>query len=144
MPTSRQAPPKLRNRTKRAAAGRQFVDALTTRDFANLAESLEPTATMRALLPRGPVEFRERDEIVAAFQGWFGAATGFEVIDTVIDEVGDRVHASWQFRVHPTPRGAEGWHVVAQHVFLRAGTKVEQLDLLCTGFIPDEPNDSMA
>ncbi|MEY2569774.1 MAG: hypothetical protein QOE63_124 [Acidimicrobiaceae bacterium] len=121
------------------SAGGRLIESLIARDFAEMAECFEEDATMRALLPSGPADFAGAGQIVAAFQRWFGAAKGFEVVETTLEEVGDRVRVSWRLRVHPTPRGAEGWHVVEQQVFLRAGARIESLDLLCTGFMAVQP-----
>jgi hypothetical protein len=116
-----------------------LVDALVNRDFAKMVDCFEPDATMRALLPRGPAQYQGAAQIVEAFRFWFGGARGFEVVDTTVEEVGSRVHLSWQLQVDQTPRGATGWHVIEQHVYVSAGERVSSLDLLCTGFMPNQP-----
>ena len=134
MPASCQLPSGAHNTT---SVGSSLVDALVARDFTRLAGCLDDAATMRALLPSGAAEFAGAEEIAAAFQRWFGAATGFEVVATTVGDVGDRVHVAWRLRVYPTPRGAEGWHVIEQQAFLRGDARIELLDLLCTGFMAE-------
>jgi len=121
----------------RWSVGGQLLEALAGRDFDQLSACFEPGATMRALLPRGSDEFRGADRIVEAFRYWFGAAEGFEVLDGTVGEVGGRLHVSWRLRVHPTPRGDTRWHVIEQQAYAQAGDRIEALDLLCSGFIPD-------
>jgi hypothetical protein len=120
------------------SAGRHLVDALTARDFTRMADCFEPTATMRALLPPGLTECEGPTEIVGKIRGWFGDATEFEVLDGTVGEIGGRLHVSWRFRLHPTPWGDDAWHVIEQHAFLHAGERIEAIDLLCSGFHPDD------
>ena len=91
---------------------------------------------MRALLPSGPVQFEGAPQVVDAFRFWFGDAEEFEVLDRTVSDVGDRLHLSWRLRVRPTPKGAHGWHIIEQQVYLRAGERIVALDLLCSGFMP--------
>lgn len=123
--------------TTRWSVGGLLLEALAARDFARLADCFEPDAEMRALLPRGPVVFRGITEITEAFRLWFGGAEGFEVLDATVGEVSSRLHASWRLRVHPTPRGDDRWHVIEQQVYAHAVERIEALDLLCSGFVPE-------
>ena len=123
--------------TTRWSVAGLLLEALAARDFARMADCFEATATMRALLPRGPAQFEGAAEIVAAFRLWFGDAEGFEVVDATVGDVGTRLHASWRLRVHPTPRGDDRWHVIEQQVYAHAGERISSLDLLCSGFIPE-------
>lgn len=123
--------------TTRWSVAGLLLEAIAARDFARLADCFEPGATMRALLPRGPAEFHGSSEIVSAFQLWFGSAEGFEVLDATVGDVASRLHASWRLRVHPTPAGDDRWHVIEQQAYARAGDRIDSLDLLCSGFMPD-------
>jgi ketosteroid isomerase-like protein len=114
-----------------------LLEAIAARDFTKMARCFEPDATMRALLPRGPAEFHGAAEIVDAFQTWFGGAEGFEVLDATVGDVGLRLHASWRLRVRPTPRGDTRWHLIEQQTFAQAGERINSLDLLCSGFVPE-------
>jgi hypothetical protein len=119
------------------SVGGLLLEALAARDFARMSDCFEPAATMRALLPSGPAVFQGATEIAQNFRSWFGDAEGFEVLDGTVGDVGNRLHVAWRLRVHPTPRGDDGWHVIEQQAYIRAGERIEALDLLCSGFMPD-------
>jgi len=123
--------------TTRWSVGGLLLEAIATRDFARMSDCFEPTATMRALLPRGPVEFRGVDEIVETFRTWLGSAEAFEVLDGTVGDIGDRLHVAWRLRLRPTPWGDDAWHVIQQQAYLRARERIEGVDLLCSGFMPD-------
>jgi SnoaL-like domain len=114
-----------------------LLEAIAARDFTKMARCFEPEATMRALLPSGPADFHGAAEIVSAFRKWFGDAEGFEVLDATVGDVGMRLHASWRLRVRPTPRGDTRWHLIEQQTFAQAGERISSLDLLCSGFVPE-------
>jgi hypothetical protein len=122
----------------RWSVGGLLLEALAARDFTQMADCFEPAATMRALLPRGLTECRGTTQIVDKVQSWFGAAEEFEVLDGTVGEVGGRVHVAWRLRLRPTPSGDEAWHVIEQQAYLRAGERIDAIDLLCSGFQPDE------
>lgn len=119
------------------SVGGLLLEALAARDFARMAACFAPDATMRALVPRGLSECEGAAQIVERIRGWFGGADEFEVLDGTVGEVGGRVHVSWRLRMHPTPWGDDAWHVVEQQAYLHAGTHIEAIDLLCSGFQPD-------
>jgi hypothetical protein len=122
----------------RWSVGGLLLEALAARDFTQMADCFEPAATMRALLPPGLAECHGATQIVDKVQSWFGAAEEFEVLDGTVGEVGGRVHVAWRLRLRPTPRGDERWHVIEQQAYLRAGERIDAIDLLCSGFQPDE------
>lgn len=122
----------------RWSVGGLLLEALAARDFTQMADCFEPAATMRALLPRGLTECQGATQIVNNVQSWFGAAEEFEVLDGTVGEVGGQVHVAWRLRLRPTPWGDEAWHVIEQQAYLRAGERIDAIDLLCSGFQPDE------
>ncbi|MDP3712384.1 MAG: nuclear transport factor 2 family protein [Mycobacteriales bacterium] len=119
------------------SVGGLFLEALAVRDFDRMADCFTPEATMRALIPPGLTECEGAAQIVDNIRCWFGAAEAFEVLDGTVGEVGGRVHVSWRLRLHPTPWGDDSWHVIEQQAYLRAGDRIEAIDLLCSGFQPD-------
>jgi len=121
----------------RGSVGDLLLEALTARNFDVLTTCFDPDAAMRALLPRGPAEMQGATEIVESFRHWFGNAEAFEVLDGTATTVGDRLHVAWRFRLRPTPRGDDGWHIIEQHAYARASDRIDAIDLLCTGFMPD-------
>jgi hypothetical protein len=123
--------------TTRWSVGGLLLEALAARDFAQMCDCFEPSATMRALLPPGPAEFHGAARIVEGFQSWFGGAEEFEVLDGTVGEVGSRLRVAWRLRLRPTPWGDDEWHVIEQQTYVRAGERIDALDLLCSGFMPD-------
>ena len=119
-----------------------LLEALASRDFDRMSDCFEPSATMRALLPRGPADFDGAAKIIESFRLWFGGATGFEVLDGTVGEVGGRLHVAWRLRVHPTPAGDDRWHVIEQQCYLHAGERIAAIDLLCSGFMPEGADGS--
>jgi hypothetical protein len=135
MTISAPAPVELNNpQPIRWSLGGQLLEALAARDFDQMPDCFDPTATMRALLPSGLTEVQGANGIVTRLKSWFGGADEFEVLDGTVGEVGGRLHVAWRLRLHPTPWGDDAWHVIEQQTYLRAGDRIEAIDLLCSGF----------
>ena len=122
----------------RWSVGGVFLEALTTRDYQQMAATLSTDVRFRAMLPPGPMDWNGADEVAAVFTSWFGDAEDFELIDATVGEVGGRLHLSWRLRVRPAPFGiGDGWHVIEQQAYADAAETIDSLDLLCSGFRPD-------
>jgi hypothetical protein len=119
-----------------------FLDALVCRDFARLAATIAPDATMRGLVPRGHLDWDGREEVMGRFVFWFGGTDDIDLLEHGSEEVGGRALLAWRFRLRQE-RFGEQWHVIAQRVFCDVGADglIERIDLLCSGFIP-EPDRS--
>jgi SnoaL-like domain len=117
-----------------------FLSALSARDFGRFAESLAPEAQARMLLPRGPEVHAGREEIARRFEGWFSRASDFEVLDTHRAKVGRRNRLSWRLRMR---RDGQSREVIEQVAFVTTGPDgIAEIDLLCSGFLPDEVGDA--
>jgi hypothetical protein len=113
-----------------------FLAALSLRDFERFADCFSPTAQARMLLPRGPEVRTGRDEIARRFEGWFGAAAEFEVLDTHREPVGTRSLLSWRLRMS---RNGQPREVIEQVAFVDVGPDgISAIDLLCSGFLREE------
>jgi hypothetical protein len=123
--------------TMKWSVGGLLLEALAERNFARMSECFDPAATMRALLPNGPAEYQGAAQIAENFRSWFGNAEAFEVLDGTVGEVGNRLHLAWRLRLRPAPWGDDDWHVIEQQAYLRAGERIDAIDLLCSGFMPD-------
>jgi hypothetical protein len=123
--------------TTRWSVGGLLLETLAARDFTRMSDCFEPAATMRALLPPGPAEYQGATQIIESLRSWFGDAEEFEVLDGTVGEVGGRLHVSWRLRLRPTPWGDDAWHLIEQQAYLRAGERIDAIDLLCSGFMPD-------
>jgi TusA-related sulfurtransferase len=113
-----------------------LVSALCSRDFVAFARCLAPTAQARLSLPRGPELQSGRHDIARRFEGWFAAATDFEVLDTGCEPVGPRYRLNWQFRLS---RDGVSHEVIEQVAFVDHGPEgITEIDLLCSGFLRDD------
>ena len=117
-------------------AGR-FLDALVRRDFDALLECLDPHLRFRALLPPGPLELDTAIATVGRFRLWFDGKHPFEVVDASVGQVGDRLYLRWRIRSH---RADDPTTIclVEQHAFADIADRIVALDLLCSGFRPEE------
>jgi TusA-related sulfurtransferase len=117
------------------ASAEGFLEALSVRDFDQLAACLAPAARARMLLPRGAEELAGRDQIARRLDGWFGSATEFQVLSTAHDEIGARRRLSWRLRL---VRDGRSWELIEQVAFVDPGPDgIRQIDLLCSGFLPE-------
>jgi hypothetical protein len=123
------------------ATARALVDAICDRRADDLAAVLVPDATMRALLPGGLREWAGADAVAERFAHWFGDAE-LEVVERDVRPVGRRVRVRWQVRVRAERLGP-GWRVVEQvaYVDVDAEGRIACIDLLCTGYLPEEGSD---
>jgi hypothetical protein len=116
--------------------GTRLVAALAERDFPRLAETLVPDVRMRALIPPGPIELSGADTAAAKFSSWFADAEEFELIRSGSDTVADRLHVFYRLRVR---KPGDQRKIVEQHLLCALDEgRITALDLVCTGFRPDE------
>jgi TusA-related sulfurtransferase len=124
------------HRSEQPGAAESFLEALSVRDFHQLAACLAPAARARMLLPRGAEELVGRDQITRRLDGWFGSATEFQVLSTAHDEVGARRRLIWRLRL---VRDGRSWELIEQVAFVDPGPDgIRQIDLLCSGFLPEK------
>jgi len=116
--------------------GTMLVAALAERDFSRLAGTFAPDVRVRALIPPGSVELSGAEPAAARFASWFGEPNELELIHSGSDEVGDRLHVFYRLRVQ---RPGDTSKIVEQHLFCALdGGRITALDLVCSGFRPDE------
>jgi hypothetical protein len=112
------------------------VGALVRRDFPRLASTLTPDVRMRALIPPGLVEISGAEAAAAKFSAWFCDADDLDLIHSGSDAFADRVHIFYRLRV-TKPGNAP--RLVEQHLLCAFdGNRINSLDLVCTGFRPEE------
>lgn len=121
--------------TPQFTLARSFLEGLTVQDFARLGDALTPDARLRALLPRGPMEWNGAEVIADQFARWFGGTETYEVVDAAVSEIGRRLHLHWRLRLQAERLGT-GWFTVEQQAYADAGDggRIARLDLLCTGY----------
>jgi hypothetical protein len=116
--------------------GTRLVAALVDRDFRELARLLTADVCMRALIPPGLVEVSGAEEAAAKFSSWFGEAEELELVRSGSDTVADRLHVFYQLRVK---KRGDASKIVEQHLLCAYDDdRVTALDLVCSGFRPDE------
>ncbi|MGX9672961.1 nuclear transport factor 2 family protein [Mycobacterium sp. HM-7] len=118
-----------------AVAG-AFLEAFAGQDFAALAGCLDPDVHFRALIPPGLVDVTGIDDTVGRFRCWFGA-DNFELVDASVGRVGDRITLSWRVRTSP-PGDPTVIRLVEQCMFAAADDRIRSIDLLCSGFQPEQ------
>jgi SnoaL-like domain len=119
--------------------GVALVEALVERDFDGLAATLAPDVDMRALIPPGPVEVSGAEAAAAKYASWFGRFDEVRLVRSDIYNVGDRLHVSYRLRAKEPD---DLWKIVEQHLFCALGEgRITTLDLLCSGFRPDQGQD---
>jgi hypothetical protein len=116
--------------------GKGLIVALEARDFPRLADTLTPDVRMRALIPPGLVEVSGAEAAAAKFSSWFGDAEAFELIRSGSDTVADRLHVFYRLRVK---KPGDVPKLVEQHLLCALeGDRINALDLVCSGFRPDD------
>ena len=100
-----------------------------------MAACFTPGIEFRALVPPGLRERTGAEDAAALVVGWFADSTELHLVESQIEEIGDRLHIAYTFE------GVENHepYVVEQHVFcvLTEGV-IERAHLLCSGFRPRE------
>jgi hypothetical protein len=118
--------------------GDEFVAALVDGDGPGLAGTLAEDVQMRALIPPGPIEVLGAEAVAGKFSVWFGSAEQVELVRSDSQAVADRLHVSYRLRVK---RPGDQWKVVEQHLLCaHDGGRICAVDLVCTGFRPDDAN----
>ena len=111
----------------------RLVAGIAAQDQDAITACFADDVAFRALSPPG---FRERTGAVetgALIAAWFGDATVLDLAETHATEVADRLRITYRFT------GVENGEpfVVEQHLFCKVRDgRIEQADLLCSGFRP--------
>ncbi|HEY7325326.1 MAG TPA: hypothetical protein VH520_10930 [Streptosporangiaceae bacterium] len=128
--------------TLQFAPARSFLEGLAVQDFARLSEALTVGAQLRALLPRGLMEWNGAQVIAGQFAHWFGGTKNYELVEAAVSEVGRRLHLHWRLRLQAERLGT-GWFTVEQQVYADTddGGRITRLDLLCTGYRRETGDD---
>jgi hypothetical protein len=119
-----------------------FLESLAVQDFAQLRGALAADARLRALVPSGLREWAGAGVIAGQFARWFGDTEDFELVEATVGEVGGRLHLHWRLRLRAERLGA-AWFTVEQQVYADTADcgRIARLDLLCTGYRPEDGND---
>ncbi len=112
----------------------RFVRALAGRDWNGLRDVLEPSIQFRALVPRGLREASTSADASGLFRGWFGKADALELESFAVEPLLDTLRVSYRLRLHE-----DRWYRVEQQAFcVVSGDRIQRMDLLCSGFRPED------
>lgn len=114
---------------------RRLVEAIGRRDYDGIAGCFAPDAEMRVLTPRQLREHSGPAEAVDRFRTWFGETEGFELLDSDVEQVADRVRIRWHTRGRDPEQGwQENDHT--GYAALDADGLIVALNISCAGFRP--------
>lgn len=113
--------------------GRHFVAAVATQDQPALAACFAGDAILRVLVPSGLREREGGQEAAELVHSWFADSDPFELLDSSVEEVSDRLHVCYRFQ--GTEEGDD--YIVEQHLYGTVeGGKLARADIICSGFRP--------
>jgi hypothetical protein len=117
-------------------AAQRFLASLAVRDWAAIEACFAPGARLRALVPSALREAEGAEAIVARFRLWFGDLEEFQLLDSAVDEMADRVHVRYRF----AGTDPEDGRVVAeqQSYFAFEDGLIAAINSVCSGFRPAE------
>ena len=117
------------------ALGRLFLESLVAQDFDRLVKLFAPQVRFRALLPSRIREEQTVEAAVGWLRHWFGEADRLQVLQSAIDQVGDRSYLRYRLRLHSAK---SNWEIIEQHAYYAVqDAPIDDLWLLCSGFRPD-------
>jgi TusA-related sulfurtransferase len=111
---------------------KDFLNALTRRDFDAARSVLAEDLRLRMLTPGGLMSDEGADAAIGWFSSWFTDADPFELHASGAEEVEGRAAVTYRLRLHKP----NGWYLIEQHLMLDVGAdrRVTAIDLLCSGF----------
>jgi hypothetical protein len=113
--------------------GERLVAAIGVRDFEEIERLLAPNVRFRALVPERVREHDNAAETLERLRLWWGDADVFELVDSHVEEVADRVGLSYQIRCRENGE----WYLVEQRGYAEVKSDhVVDLSLVCLGFRP--------
>jgi hypothetical protein len=133
--TLRSAAAKMWLVTEQETLGAAFAHALAAKDFARIAELMDPQIDFRAMTPIRHWEAGDPETaITAVLRQWFKDADEIEALELLeTDAFADRERVGYRFRV----RRPEGRFLVEQQAYLspRDG-RIGWMRVLCSGYRP--------
>lgn len=115
--------------------GRELVAAIAARDADRIAACFADDAVFWVLTPRPQLrEHTGPEQAAERYTLWFGAMEGFEVLETDVAPVADRVRIRYLIRGRDPEHG---WQVNDHTAYARVvGGRIRTLTLSCAGFRP--------
>jgi hypothetical protein len=115
-------------------AGEAFLTALASRDFEQVKAAFHDQIHFRALVPSGIREGINAEEATTWLRRWFEDADEFELLNSSVDQVADRLHVAYRLRLRKNIE----WQIIEQQAYcITNDGRIEVMNLLCSGFCPD-------
>ncbi len=112
----------------------ELLAGIAERDYERIASCFAPSARLRALTPQRLREEDGPEAIAARYRYWLDALEGFELVESSVTPVADRLRLLYRFRGrHPVEGPQENEHAAYAAV---EGGRIVRLDLSCAGFRP--------
>ena len=122
-------------RNQAVKVGENFLAALTSRDFEQVKQTFHDQVRFRALVPSGVREGANAEEAISWLRRWFEDTDEFSLVSSLVDQVADCLHVAYRFRLRKNTE----WQVIEQQAYCIIGEgKIEVMNLLCSGFRPDQ------
>ncbi len=117
-----------------AGPAERLLRAIAGRDFDAIAECFAPEAAMRVLTPHSLRELSGAEAAADRFRAWFEPMEDFELLDSDIAGIADRVRIRWHTRGRDPEHGwQENDHTGYAEL---AGDSIVALNVSCAGFRP--------
>jgi hypothetical protein len=109
----------------------ELVEALAAQDFERIEELFSPDVRFRALVPGGLREEAGAAAATARMRAWFGECDPFELVESEVGQLADRVRVRYAFHAFEEER----WHLVEQTAYLDlTDGRVADISVVCSGF----------
>ncbi len=117
--------------------GEAWIQAITDGRLEQLQQFCQPGIISQVLTPKQFVTLDNAVDLVTKYRQWFGECTDIQVEASRIDQVGERLGIFYRFHL----REHQAWFTIEQQLYsILKGGRVEELQLLCSGFQPAEWN----
>lgn len=114
-----------------ANIGENFLQKLQARDFDSLQDLFQSNVTGRLLITPGLMTVYDSTNLAKKIKSWFGNADHFELMNSKISFVADRLAVNYKFKLHEN----NVWYECEQQTFSEINDeKIKSFDLLCSGF----------
>jgi hypothetical protein len=132
--TPRSLTTKIRRVPGQQTLGASFARALSRKDFARIAELMDPEIDFRGMTPSRTWEAASPEEAIATvLRQWFEDSDEIESMELLeTDAFADRERVGYRFSV----RNAEGSFLVEQQAYLSGGERISWMRILCSGYRP--------
>ena len=117
-----------------AAIGQRFVAAIARRAWYELATCLDYAVQFRALTPNGLRSADDRASAASYVQKWFSVPDQLALLSSEIQPMHDRLRISYRFRTHK-----DQCYLIERQAYCSVQDgQIKQMDLVCSGFRPEE------